>query len=60
MKEQELAFYKHFVDFANKYEDINTRSVKLHGDVLAAELNITLISGENKNVDLKEKLTKMV
>lgn len=29
IKEQEVAYYKHFVDFLNKYEELNEKSVKL-------------------------------
>ena len=59
LKEQELSFYKHFVDFAGKYEDINARNIRLHGDQ-AVELNLALLTGEGKKLDLNEKLTKMV
>lgn len=28
LKEQELNFYKHFVDFLGKYEEINTKNTQ--------------------------------
>ena len=32
LKEQELTFYRHFLEFAGKYEDINTKNIKQYGD----------------------------
>ena len=39
LKEQELSFYKHFVEFTSKYEDINTKNVRALGENVA-DLNI--------------------
>ena len=39
LKEQELGFYKHFIEFTSKYEDINTKNVRALGENVA-DLNI--------------------
>lgn len=40
LKEQELGFYKTFVEFTCKYEDINTKNVRALGEQHVADLNI--------------------
>jgi hypothetical protein len=46
-------YYKGFVDFIVKYEDINQKKATA-GDVFTVQL----MSGDNK-IDMKEQLTKM-
>lgn len=60
LKEQELNFYKHFVDFLGKYEDINTKNTQPIGETAITEMNVTLLSGDYKKIDLKDKMQKMV
>mgnify|MGYP001587106143 CR=1 FL=1 len=55
LKEQELAFYKHFVEFGIKYEELNSRNVKFHGE-FALDINVNLLTGEGKTMDLKDNL----
>jgi hypothetical protein len=55
IKEQELAYYKHFVEFLGKYEEINTKNARLHGEN-HGDLNVTIMIGDNKRVDLRDKL----
>ena len=55
LKEQELGFYKHFVEFACKYEEVNTKNAKQYGEN-TSEINITILTGEGKTLDMKEKL----
>lgn len=59
IKEQELAYYKHFVEFLGKYEEINTKNARLHGE-FTNDLNVTIMIGDNKKVDLREKIQKLV
>lgn len=55
-KQQELAFYRNFVDFLVKYEETNTKSCQPIGTTSVDEMNVTLLSGDNKKVDIKDKL----
>ncbi len=54
IKEQELQYYKHFVDFLIKYEEVNTKRANLNGVTVT-----TLLTGDDK-IDMKEKLQKLV
>jgi len=51
IKEQELQYYKHFVDFLIKYEEVNSKHTIAGGE----NLLINLLTGEGK-IDMKEKL----
>ncbi len=54
IKEQEIHYYKQFIDFLIKYEEVNTkRSANSNHEM------ITLLTGENK-IDIKEKLQALV
>jgi hypothetical protein len=53
-------FYKNFVDFLVKYEEVNTTSAKAIGNTSVEEQNVTLLTGDGKKVDLKDKLQLMV
>lgn len=50
IKEQELQYYKHFVDFLIKYEEVNTKRANLNGVQVT-----TLLTGDEK-IDMKERL----
>ena len=52
IKEQEVQYYKDFVDFLVKYEECNLKKAQ-------AENMVSLFVGEHK-IDLKESLTKTV
>ena len=47
--------FRFFVEFLGKYEEINTKNIRSHGEN-TADLNVTLMVGDYKKVDLKEKL----
>jgi hypothetical protein len=51
IKEQEVQYYKNFLDFLVKYEEVNTK--KADGNFMA------LLSGDHK-IDMKSKLTRLV
>ena len=55
IKEQEVQYYKDFVDFLIKYEECNLKKAQ-PGDPMQ---EVTLLVGENK-IDLKESLTRTV
>ncbi len=59
IKQQELGFYKHFVEFSIKYEEVNTKNVKMHGENTYG-LNVNILTGEGKTIDMREKLQKLV
>ena len=50
IKEQELQYYKHFVEFLVKYEEVNTKRANLNGAPC-----LTLLTGDDK-IDMKDKL----
>jgi hypothetical protein len=54
-KEQELLYYRCFAEFLGKYEEINTKNIKSHGEHVG-DLNVCLMIGDDKRVDLREKL----
>lgn len=54
IKEQELQYYKHFVDFLIKYEEVNTKRANMNGVPV-----ISLLTGDDK-IDMKDKLQKLV
>jgi len=54
IKESEIHYYKQFVDFLIKYEEINSKKAAGSDQQI-----INLLIGDNK-IDIKEKLTKIV
>ena len=52
-----MGFYKHFVDFLVKYEELNGKLVKGNPD---PSQNLQLVIGEGQKLNLKEKLKVMV
>lgn len=57
IKEQELGFYKHFVNFLVKYEELNAKALKSNND---PSQNLQLVIGEGSKLNLQEKLKTMV
>ena len=52
-------FYKGFVDFAVKYEQVSTKKIKLGSEDQLIDSHLTLLSGDSKTLDLKESLKTM-
>ena len=59
IKEQEVAYYKNFVDFLIKYEEINTKSCK-NTEIGDQFMNVQLVICESRNINMREKLQAMV
>mmetsp|Transcript_15406 Transcript_15406/g.14998 ORF Transcript_15406/g.14998 Transcript_15406/m.14998 type:complete len:131 (-) Transcript_15406:263-655(-) len=53
-----MSFYKYFVDFASKYEDINGKYMQQLGPN-RTDLNISVLTGDGRTLDMKEKLQTM-
>lgn len=53
IREQEMAYYKSYIEFLIKYEEVSNKKGM-------DEFSATLITGEAKKIDMKEKLQKLV
>ena len=60
IKEQELMFQKSFTDFLVKYETVNSKTAIDIGITKASEMNVTLLTGDQKKEEMKEKMDKIV